>query len=254
MFEKEALKELYDTMPVQWKIQNNFSNDTKAMCVAYIDARDVMDRLDKVVWQDCWKSDFRQEWSNTICTISIKIDWEWVGKSDTWSSGNGTEKEKSLMSDAFKRAAIHRGIWRFLYDMEKKIIKVKVEKDWNRKKTTPLDDQWNQIWDLTKYINENTNNTSKNAEAWTGAKWTDWSGDTEKATSAQVDFLTKMFKKHHISDEVRDAFIKNKFKVESMSDIPRHRISKLLDEMKSNDEFAKQFWLSQTSDSNSPSQ
>ena len=43
------LKLLEEEIPCQWRVQSYSTNKPSAQCVAYIDARDVMDLIDKVV-------------------------------------------------------------------------------------------------------------------------------------------------------------------------------------------------------------
>lgn len=85
----------------------------------YISARQVMDRLDRVVGMGNWMSHFMplDKASGAVeCTITIYN----VAKSDVGypnSQGDRQEKEalKSAYSDALKRAAVQWGIGRYLY-------------------------------------------------------------------------------------------------------------------------------------------
>ena len=43
------LKDLKKQIPYQWRVQSFSKNKAQAQCVAYIDARDVMNLLDEVV-------------------------------------------------------------------------------------------------------------------------------------------------------------------------------------------------------------
>ena len=83
--------------------------------LSYVDARYVMDVLDEAVGSGCWKNDFKILNNNMFCGISILIDGEWVAKWDVGVESN-FEKEKGQVSDSFKRAAVHWGIARDLYD------------------------------------------------------------------------------------------------------------------------------------------
>jgi len=85
--------------------------------LAYINARDVMNRLDEVCGQDMWKSCItRTPDKVNHCTISIYSSAlkEWIGKSDG-SEDTKIEPIKGGISEAFKRAAVHWGIGRYLY-------------------------------------------------------------------------------------------------------------------------------------------
>lgn len=140
------LKDLKKQIPFRWKVQSYNSTKTKGSCVAYIDARDVMDLLDEVIGQENWKDEYIFIGNQWLCGISIYFeDKGWVTKWDTGVSGN-TEIEKSVVSDSFKRASVKWGVGRFLYSQETKWIDVKNKK--------PVDKQGNIIWDLTKHFNQ----------------------------------------------------------------------------------------------------
>lgn len=128
------LKLLQKKIPYKWKPQGQDKNKTKWSCVAYIDARDVMDVLDEVVGVENWQKKFYQVKNTMCCSIGIKIDNEWIWKDDGGSESD-YEKEKGEVSDAFKRAGVNWGIGRFLYDMD--IVWLTVEEyDANKYKLT----------------------------------------------------------------------------------------------------------------------
>ena len=93
--------------------------ETKRMggeTINFINARTVMNRLDKVVGPARWRDDYREVEGGILCTLYIKIDGEWVGKSDVGDGKNANySKFKGTYSDAFKRAAVRWGIGRELY-------------------------------------------------------------------------------------------------------------------------------------------
>lgn len=90
---------------------------TSALPLAYIDARDVMDRLDSVVGFDNWQDRYEFHGTRTVCYLSIKIGDEWITKADGAGDTN-MEGEKGGISDALKRAAVKWGIGRYLYHLE----------------------------------------------------------------------------------------------------------------------------------------
>lgn len=114
------LKKLADPFPpskVSWRIgQVVKNNPSKASALCYIDARDVMEKLDEAVGPQCWQDRYEVHGPRVICTISIKIGDEWVGKSDG-AGDTQVEGEKGGISDAFKRAAVKWGVGRYLYDI-----------------------------------------------------------------------------------------------------------------------------------------
>lgn len=139
------LQDLKKVIPYKWKIQSFVSNETKGTCVAYIDARNVMDLLDEVCGPDNWQDEYKEIHGRLVAGIGIKTDNGWVWKWDTGVSGD-YEEEKSEFSDSFKRAAVKWGVGRFLYSMDIQWVNVLNKK--------PIDENGNRIWDLTKYIED----------------------------------------------------------------------------------------------------
>ena len=84
------------------------------MVLCYIQARDVMDRLDQVVGPANWQSRYPIAGDKTICELSIRVDGEWITKSDG-AGDTQVEADKGAISDALKRAAVLFGIGRYLY-------------------------------------------------------------------------------------------------------------------------------------------
>ena len=104
----EKLSEPFPASAISWRIGSTNSDKTKAIPLAYIDARDVMERLDHVCGPQNWQCDYPFQ---GCCRIGIKIDGEWVWKSNG-AGETHVEAEKGQYSDAFKRAAVS---WRFTY-------------------------------------------------------------------------------------------------------------------------------------------
>lgn len=90
---------------------------TKAMALAYIDSRDVMDRLDAVVGVENWQDEYVTHGTATLCRLGVRIGDGWVWKSDG-AGQTQVEKEKGQFSDALKRAGVKWGIGRYLYDLD----------------------------------------------------------------------------------------------------------------------------------------
>jgi len=86
--------------------------------LSYVDARQVQNRLDEVVGTENWQTHFSEVCGNYCCTLSLKIDGEWVAKSDG-AGETSIEGDKGGFSDAFKRAAVSFGIARYLYSDSK---------------------------------------------------------------------------------------------------------------------------------------
>lgn len=119
MATQEEIKLLFAEFPreaISWRAQTVTKNGDKAMALAYIDARDVMDRLDSVLGSENWQDRYEFAGPRTICYLSIKVGDEWITKADG-AGDTDVEAEKGAISDAFKRAAVKWGIGRYLYAM-----------------------------------------------------------------------------------------------------------------------------------------
>lgn len=100
---------------IHWRAQTLSRDGNKALALAYLDARDVMDRLDDVCTPAGWSNSYTETpKGRVIATISIRIGDEWISKSDG-AGDTAVEGEKGGVSDALKRAAVCWGIGRYLY-------------------------------------------------------------------------------------------------------------------------------------------
>lgn len=90
--------------------------------LSYIDARDVMNRLDGVFGVFGWSDAYRVLDGLAVeCTITVHGPEGFINKTDVGYPNSGTdghenEALKAAYSDAFKRAAVKLGIGRFLYE------------------------------------------------------------------------------------------------------------------------------------------
>jgi hypothetical protein len=82
--------------------------------LSYINARDVMKRLDDVVGSHNWSDRYVMENERVTCELTVRYGDEWITKSDG-AGETQIEGEKGIFSDAFKRAAVKHGIGRHLY-------------------------------------------------------------------------------------------------------------------------------------------
>lgn len=100
---------------IHWRIGARTKDKTKGIALAYIDARDVMSRLDDVVGPQNWQAEY--PWSDNkriVCRIGIRIESEWIWKANG-AGDTDVEADKGAFSDAFKRAAVLWGIGKYLY-------------------------------------------------------------------------------------------------------------------------------------------
>lgn len=101
------------------RYQDKKTKEWREYTIRFITARSVMNRLDAVVGPQNWRAEFktmmlRPDTTAVQCTLFLRIDGEWVGKSDIGTESD-IEPEKGAVSDAMKRAAVHWGIGRELY-------------------------------------------------------------------------------------------------------------------------------------------
>lgn len=125
----ERLSEPFPIESIHWRVgatnaKQNGGKATKGVALAYIDARDVMDRLDIVCGPEGWQDKYIETGNGaTCCSIGIALSDPWNDKDCLWiwkSDGAGRtdyEGDKGQFSDAFKRAAVKFGVGRYLYDL-----------------------------------------------------------------------------------------------------------------------------------------
>lgn len=113
----------FDVNKLSWRVGATTKDKTKGIPLAYIDARDVMNRLDEVVGVTGWKDSYQEVAGRMLCSLSIKIDGEWITKVDG-AGDTHIEAEKGGISDAFKRAAVKFGVGRYLYSLPSQWVKL----------------------------------------------------------------------------------------------------------------------------------
>lgn len=106
-----ALKEPFNPKVIHWRVGATTKNKDKGIALAYLNARDVMKRLDDAVGMENWQCKYPFQ---GCCELSIRVDGEWITKSNL-AGETQVEGEKGQASDAFKRAAVLFGVGRYLY-------------------------------------------------------------------------------------------------------------------------------------------
>lgn len=136
---QEVFKALCAPFPrasVMWKPQSISKDKTRAMVAAYIDARDVMKRLDDVMGPFGWQSKIIDVGGRPACALGLYFEGEWYWKTDMgFVGGADSEKDdeqvkavKGTASDGLKRAGVQWGIFRYAYDLPKQWL------DWDAEK------------------------------------------------------------------------------------------------------------------------
>lgn len=127
---KEKLAAPFPSKEVKFRVGMKSKNKTTAMALAYIDARAVSKRLDDVVGIENWESKLIPQYEmgeikGFICELTVYFGERKITRSDFGylSSEDNPKAKKSdsikgAASDALKRAAVHFGIGRYLYEIE----------------------------------------------------------------------------------------------------------------------------------------
>jgi len=110
---------------LNFRVQS-INNGGYATILPYKDARVDINRLNSACGVFGWQKKYSRE--NKNCTVSLwhKESDQWVSKEDTGTE-SGTEAEKGLASDSFKRACFNWGIGIELYDYP--VIQLKLTDD-----------------------------------------------------------------------------------------------------------------------------
>jgi hypothetical protein len=129
----EKLKEPFKPEEVEFRLAQCGESGKQiwAMCLAYIQARAIQDRLDQVCSPENWRVSYEFIRSETtiegvICNLSIKVGNEWITKQDG-AETTDIESFKGGISSALKRAGSAWGMGRYLYNLEAAFARI-VEK------------------------------------------------------------------------------------------------------------------------------
>lgn len=113
----EKLKQPFKVDQLEFKIGATNKEKTMGLALPYVEARAIQDRLDEVIGFNNWKVSYREVTGGFLCSLSLKINDEWITKED---GAQITEFEsiKGGISSAFKRVASSGfGVGRYLYEV-----------------------------------------------------------------------------------------------------------------------------------------
>lgn len=127
----QALRAPFPVESISWRTGPMTKDKRKTKPLAYIDARDVQDRLDEVLGLD-WSSEFVPMHNGTACCkITIVVDGKAIWRSNGAELISDSEKPeqremalKGSYSDAFKRAAVMFGVGQYLYNVDAPWVEV----------------------------------------------------------------------------------------------------------------------------------
>lgn len=116
----KELKAHFPEEQLEFKVGATNQEKTKGLALAYVQARAIQDRLDDVVGFHNWKVEYKEITGGFLCTLSVRIDGEWITKQDG-APITEFESIKGGISSALKRVASSGwGIGRYLYNAEGK--------------------------------------------------------------------------------------------------------------------------------------
>ena len=136
------LSKPFDQSDIEWRAGATNQDKTRALALAYITSRAVMDRLDEVVGPENWRDEYKPgPDGGLICGLSLRLDEEWITK---WDGAENTliEEVKGGLAGAYKRAAVKWGIGRYLYKLDKVWVPCEVTGKTVVLKLTPLLPGW----------------------------------------------------------------------------------------------------------------
>lgn len=112
------LLEPFPASAIHWRVGNRHKTKNKASLLAYLDARNVMSRMDEVFGPGNWQDTYTTGPDGGVkCTLSVYCHGQWVHKEDG-AENTQVEAIKGGYSGALKRAAVKWGIGRYLYDLD----------------------------------------------------------------------------------------------------------------------------------------
>lgn len=140
---------------VSWRMGAINKEALRAQAFPYLERHVIETRLDDVMGPGCWKTSFEFIQPGTkidaiICTLSLKFDGEWVGRSDGVSltesgasnSNDNMDVIKTGITNAFKRAAACWGIGRYIYEFSAPVADIEYRGQYAKFKQTPRMPDW----------------------------------------------------------------------------------------------------------------
>lgn len=123
---------------VSWRVGRKNQAKDKAQLLAYIDARDVMEVLDRAVGFENWQCRYTlAEGGLLVCEIGLRVNGEWIWRANG-AGDTQVEAEKGKCSDAFKRAAVLWGVGRYLYGLESPWVAIDQYGKWKQDPELPV--------------------------------------------------------------------------------------------------------------------
>lgn len=160
-----------------------FRSGGGGMMLGYIDARDVMKRLDDVMGPENWQDEYHEVNGGIVCVLKLRNgeDGEWISKSNG-SNFTKIESVKGGVSGALKRAAVNWGIGRYLYYLDPKKFNSGNIADWPEAFKPWEVEDWEKVEHFDQAIeSESTNEIGMDEELYVEAAI----GVTDKAIAVE---------------------------------------------------------------------
>jgi hypothetical protein len=110
----------FSPVDTHWRVGAKSKDNKTGLALAFIDSRNVMQRLDDVVGVNGWSDSYEEtRLGRVICSLTVCGVTKSDGAGDTKVEG-----EKGAISDALKRAAVKFGIGRYLYSLDSPWVKI----------------------------------------------------------------------------------------------------------------------------------
>src|SRR5262245_26147303 len=105
--------------PTELKFKPAVVSGSRALALAYVDARVIQDRLDDVLGVEGWQDEYEiLPDGSVVCKLRLRLGDEWITKMDVGGPSEQPDegdRRKAAFSDALKRAAVKFGVGRYLY-------------------------------------------------------------------------------------------------------------------------------------------
>lgn len=105
----KQLKEPFNEDELEFKVGATNEDKSMGLALAYVEARAIQNRIDRVLGVTNWKVQYREITGGFICKLAIRVNGEWTAKEDG-SQVTDYESIKGGISSAFKRVAAFR-LW-----------------------------------------------------------------------------------------------------------------------------------------------
>ena len=121
----EKLREPFSKDELEFRVGATNIDKTMGLALAYVQARAIQNRLDDLFGVDGWTTRYKEVSAGFICSLSVKINDEWITKEDG-APMTDFESIKGGISNAFKRVASSGfGIGRYLYNAKNNWFPIK---------------------------------------------------------------------------------------------------------------------------------